>query len=767
MAADKKIIAEIHELEHSAPARMRGAHTEALGDLSDGIEPQVALAEALDTWCIDLQSQADLWERSGAKGAKGSAVELRAIASAVAIQATGVRAARDLSPSPSPLGIPVERCGDTADHGPHVWYASVAMIGDSSPARQCDGPRPPRDLAGLDALIADARTRVSTGALPRQRQCPAADLGHDHSGPHAWICGPGKTEATCGGHPLLRENECCENMLVEHGEDPADWCDGQRGIDHEEHKGSCKFKAHLREDHDAVTRTGAPFPLTLFPDNGCTHGDGCPVHPGVHAVHNFDDATMRVEPSFAASVRAFTDSNEETLRRLADDTAEVVEPHAFEVAEGATGATCTAMVERDGSGDQCGLPPDSGAHHYATLTVDPSPDTLWLPSNDEVKAYLSGVSNYLPTAEPRGTTYRNSTIAVDGSDPVPAQVVMAARELGAALPTSQLPTAPALGQAGVNAGSYDPAYVPPGGRMLTLTELMNPVPLAALPPYLSHSQLGDAEDCAVKYRAQRVEHLTEVPQWANVGGTTLHRAIEGIERMTREPITAPEIDAEATWGHHWERVIASVAQSSGVPESRWRSSRKGAENKTWWEVNGPQMLQRYIAARPAEVTAMLPDSINGAPIPAIEYAIMPNVPTPYGPIPFKAEIDRITIGAPANLPGHAPFALIINDYKSSYDRPSDVAQLGRYAHALRLCMPEGDPLRDIPIFGRYFDARRGEWTEPIDLIEAYPAALFLYEVAAAQARKFSLTAGPTPARKSAFCGGCAVRYACPIMAARG
>ena len=41
--------------------------------------------------------------------------------------------------------------------------------------------------------------------------------------------------------------------------------------------------------------------------------------------------------------------------------------HEFEVFEGATGMSCTAMVLRDGGGDQCGLPPGHAVHRTLPL----------------------------------------------------------------------------------------------------------------------------------------------------------------------------------------------------------------------------------------------------------------------------------------------------------------------------------------------------------------------------------------------------------------
>lgn len=407
-------------------------------------------------------------------------------------------------------------------------------------------------------------------------------------------------------------------------------------------------------------------------------------------------------------------------------------------------------------------------------------DQPWLPSTEEVKAYLSGVTNDLPAAEPRGVTHRPEPSDGDRfgdalvgimrtalADPPPAEVVMNARAIGALLPTSQLPAAPTLGQAGTNATAYDHAYVPPGGRTLTFAELMTPVPAADLPAHLSHSQIGDAGDCATQYRAQRVARLPQVPQWANVGGRTLHRCIEDAERATLTGAEMSAIDVELAWKHFFLAEIEETAKASGIPETRWRSSRKGAEGRTFWEVQGPKMLRRYLDARPDEPTAMLADPAwMGAapvnelprPVPAIEYAVTVGVPTPYGPIPFKAEIDRVTV-IQHSREGFAEYS--VKDYKSSYERPSDPTQLGRYAWALKI---SGAVPWEALITGQYFDARRGEWSAPVDCAAVYPWEAFVYDVATAHANKLRLTTGPTPARKSNYCGGCSVRYACPIMA---
>lgn len=417
-------------------------------------------------------------------------------------------------------------------------------------------------------------------------------------------------------------------------------------------------------------------------------------------------------------------------------------------------------------------------------------------SEDEVRAYLSGATNSLPgltaaltpgsvrdmsgraaaAAADRMAAERQATdnphasadaVSVTISDiPVPTDTGITVSpdstlpktwESDTMTPDGHRPPgqAPALGQPGDMGSGYDHSYVPPGGRRLTFADLLTPVPAASLPAHLSHSQSETVGDCATKYRLQRVEALPEIPQWANIGGSAFHTFAEDVERAVAATGQAPAIDDAGLtllWQQHFEAQIAKVQASTTVPISKWRASRKGAEGRQWWEVNGPLMLRRYLDARPADQSI----TIDSGGAPAIEWEFMADVPTPYGPIPFKVVIDRVTVTADGTL--------MIRDYKSSYERPTDTTQLGEYAHMLLL---SGANLHGATrIMGTYFDARRGEWTEPVDLLQAHPFEAFQYRVTAAHAQKRALTTGPTPARPSTYCGGCAVRYACPIMAAK-
>ena len=434
-------------------------------------------------------------------------------------------------------------------------------------------------------------------------------------------------------------------------------------------------------------------------------------------------------------------------------------------------------------------------------------------SGEEVTAYLRGEIDDIPGVPPHAQVGAHDMtkalnpvfVGEQGPEFVDSSrltnlkpfTTTTAREILNTMPTtSGVPPVPLLGQPGDIGSGYSPAYVPPGGVPLSFAELLTPVPVASLPPHLSHSQIETIGDCPTKYRAQRIgrqedrdggadwpETLHEIPQWALIGGNAFHAAVEAFERfmgsgvitpglfVNRDPISVGsdavpgpwDMDCDSTWGHFFEAEIQKIEASSPVPRARWRASKKGAEGETWWSVNGPEMLRRYLAARPDEPTAVLPASPPdpmGALEDAIEIERTVDVPTNYGPVPYKVIIDRVTVRQTFEVGPNSRLEtiLVVRDYKTGDRMPGDTSQLGEYAQVLRLL---GVPPQ-VKIVGTFFDARRGTWTPEVDLDAAWPADWFVYHVTTGQAQRLALTQGPTPARPSSFCGGCAVRWACPI-----
>jgi hypothetical protein len=415
-------------------------------------------------------------------------------------------------------------------------------------------------------------------------------------------------------------------------------------------------------------------------------------------------------------------------------------------------------------------------------------------SGDEVAAYLRGEADDLPGEPLQPSSVRDQTAPAPPESPNPGTWAMNSsaplveiREDALRLSpieetmNATIPPLPLLGQPGDAGSSYGHDYIPPGGVPATYAELMTPVPLAALPPHISHSQIGTVGECGVKYRLQRIgrvpdrdggadwsETLHEIPQWALIGGAAFHAAIEALERWACVPgngdmnLAAIVPNTETMWSEHFGAEIQKTEASVPVPRSRWRASKGGAEGETWWNVNGPLMIERYLKARPAEPTAMIYNGAQeavGSSAVAIELERTVAVQTPYGDIDYRAIIDRVTVRSD---PQTGATTLVIRDYKTGDRMPYTHEQLGEYANVLRLL---GVPPR-VRIVGTYFNARKGVWTPEIDLDRAYSPEWFTYHVTTGHAQRLALTQGPTPARPSTFCGGCPVRWACPVREAR-
>lgn len=287
-----------------------------------------------------------------------------------------------------------------------------------------------------------------------------------------------------------------------------------------------------------------------------------------------------------------------------------------------------------------------------------------------------------------------------------------------------------------------------------------------LPEHLSHSQVSTLADCGTKYLLQRSKLLgvVEVPQWAFIGGNAFHRAVELFEQLVAEVESAAFVkdrwNALGGSGEVWRKAFGQVVTETAIANplvgmDMWRASKRGLENYTWWLVEGEAMVERYYATRLAELDApwrLIRHSAGYLPAPMIEHEYAMDV----GVVPFKGVIDQVW-NVTADHGPMRPGDILIDDAKSGATVPGDTAQLGEYALWLQR-FGGGEGKR---IWGRFYDARKGTWSDPIDLLKRHPWARFAYEVAAADRKKRSGVFEPRP---SSFCGGCSVKHACPIFA---
>jgi hypothetical protein len=239
------------------------------------------------------------------------------------------------------------------------------------------------------------------------------------------------------------------------------------------------------------------------------------------------------------------------------------------------------------------------------------------------------------------------------------------------------------------------------------------------------------------------------------------------------------VTAEAL-GVVWNRVfhaeIAKVAaEAGGMPMDQWRASKQGKEGYDFWRVEGERMLAMYvdqrrkgvaaaerIGAKPRKLWHTNPTEagVTDADTPAVELPFSFTVRGPMGELRVDGILDQAWM-ADGNM--------LIHDLKSGSKMPDDTFQLGVQAWGIvaRVTPPElfatdaraAADLLPGRIMGAFYDARKGIYTTPVDLLDAHPWDEVVYRFHAAEAGRRA--AAYTP-RRSSFCGGCSVRYACPV-----
>lgn len=296
---------------------------------------------------------------------------------------------------------------------------------------------------------------------------------------------------------------------------------------------------------------------------------------------------------------------------------------------------------------------------------------------------------------------------------------------------------------------------------VSFVDLLKPAPNGTAPEHWSFSQLSTLEDCGLKYRLQRIANVPQTPQWSTVGGSAFHAATEDFDRHLTDTVPVNfaepvEVVATNAWKAAFGAEIQRVFTESGIPPgadgTAWRASNGGKEGYTWWLVEGPRMLQTYMTTRAALIAAgvkaktpRLPLVLPGTGVSVIEWPYERKIDGPLGQLTIKGIVDRA-------YRCHDDSILIVDLKTGRGD--VDRAQLGEYAWALYLA-----GFTNQKILGSVYDARRGLFDEPLNLLNTYPWDEFVYRYHSAEAQRRS---GIYLPRRSSFCVACSVRYACPV-----
>lgn len=315
-------------------------------------------------------------------------------------------------------------------------------------------------------------------------------------------------------------------------------------------------------------------------------------------------------------------------------------------------------------------------------------------------------------------------------------------------------------------------WTPIGADPYSYADLMRPVDPARYPDHWSWSQLTSLEECGVKYRGQRLEDVPQQPQWSLIGGKAFHAVTERFDRAAWQaggadllPVAGDDLIKER-WRDAFAAEINTTAAETGIEMGEtgdnYRAAQGGKEGYTWWLVEGERMLALYIHNRrrldkvgrdagqlrkPLELNTAGPIFLDTERVPVIEYAYKRKLDVPTGTLTIEGIIDRAYQCADGSL--------LVTDLKTGR-LPNQTGQLGEYAWTL---MDLGARQRGTTIRGNFYDARKGLFTDPVDLLATHPHEEYVFRYGAADAAR---RLGIFLPHRSTFCAGCSIRWACPV-----
>lgn len=319
--------------------------------------------------------------------------------------------------------------------------------------------------------------------------------------------------------------------------------------------------------------------------------------------------------------------------------------------------------------------------------------------------------------------------------------------------------------------------LPPGGALvnvepITFAQLMTRAAAPADLRHWSYSQLSDMDECEVKYAARKIFEKPSLPQWALVGGRSLHAGIQRFE-LAMLQYGNPVADSamangawhKAAWDEAFTHEISITVDETGIFPDDWRAANKGSENFDWWRVQGEEMLGLYVKQRLAGIEAATRAGVsprklfaltlaNGqAPTPVLELELSIHVPGPMGNLEFKSILDQAWLCHDGTL--------LIVDIKSGRQMPSafDTFQLG--SQAIVLAQQIGLQAPAPFLKACYYDARKGVFTDPIVALERHSLEELVYRMHTAESRRQVGIYRPNVSTRT--CTGCGVRSLCPMM----
>jgi hypothetical protein len=266
----------------------------------------------------------------------------------------------------------------------------------------------------------------------------------------------------------------------------------------------------------------------------------------------------------------------------------------------------------------------------------------------------------------------------------------------------------------------------------------------------SPSQIDSYSSCGMRYRLERVDKVSVVPQWSNVGGTAAHAAVARWERESvgLADYAKPTPDEAAKWfQQEFFGEIERMVETSGTLPGHWHAANGGREDSTWWMDHGPGWVADYVTAQEGRDYEVM----------IIKDALMIEVDHSFT-APGTTVVMRVILDQIIRWPRTG--AIGIRDLK--FGNPRFLKPTGIQLPAYRVGAADllGDAYVDADWWGDFWVGRSGAPSKAVKLDLAGCAQRVAFEVDQMDRAE---RAGIYLPNTSSFCGSCGVRAYCPTQ----
>jgi hypothetical protein len=269
------------------------------------------------------------------------------------------------------------------------------------------------------------------------------------------------------------------------------------------------------------------------------------------------------------------------------------------------------------------------------------------------------------------------------------------------------------------------------------------------PGHSSVSQADLAGECPMKWWLSKRRGAPERPNWALVGGKAFHecvRLLETYDQANLQPV-------DQLWKTAFTLAIEETERENPLfPQATWHASNKGKEGRAWWDLDGPEMVHRYLQWREnfrAQGWELL-STKDGREVVELEFMAW------LGGGPVKGYIDSAWYHPGKNM-------IVIIDWKSGKNQPADYFQQATYRHALEPLV-EPSLRADLPRTwaGAFWDAREGALGKLVHLDERHPKAEV--EMRLSGPRRIDAAGLYMPNVNTGYggCNSCSLKRSCPV-----